>query len=459
MNRPPPRRTFLDALRGRGVPELKQRLAPCLLALLLAACAAPEKRHSPAELQAYRSADFSWPAAAQRAELSMLALERERLPQRLADPTQLPAALAAIMLFNIEIDAGRAPLLAALPALSAQPAERQRLLLTAAHTLYAADAAPLLWPLLSKLAGPREFSIAAYTLLKADAAAAPALREALRQRADCCDEPRLQALQAALDPAAASEPPLAELLAVPLKPGLPVVFSLQRPGRRAMGLALLRGADGRFVRDADGQLLQIPQLALARSGLPGTITAGNTPRGLFTVRGAGTAGNRWIGPTPYLHSMLPIESSLAEFRHEAEQGQRWSEAAYDALLPASWRVPLREAWLAGLAGRDDILMHGTTINPAYYRGEPYFPGTPSAGCLVAAEQWSETDGRLLASDQLRLVQAFSADGHDRGFLIVAELPGVGAVSLDEQLESAVRAAEHQMLEARKPSMATQGSPR
>ncbi|MDI4632403.1 hypothetical protein J7U46_05050 [Pelomonas sp. V22] len=412
------------------------------LLLLVAGCAAPEKRHSPAELQAYRTQDFRWPAAAHAAESIMLAQERARLPARLADPAQLPTAMSAIMLFNIEAEAGRAPLLAALPELAAQPPEHQRALLTAAHTLYAKEAAPLLWPLLPQLAEPREFAIAAYTILKADAAAVPLLREALRERQDCCEDPRLQALQGALSPIPVNaKPELAELLAAPLKRGLPVVFSLQRPGRERMGLALVRGADGRFQRGTDGQVLQIAQLALARSALPGTITFGNTPSGLYTVRGAGTASNPWIGPTPYLQSMLPMEASVAEFLHEPERGRAWSEAVYNALIPLAWRPALREAWLAGQAGRSEILMHGSTINPAYYAGEPYFPGTPSAGCLVTAERWSDIDGRLLASDQLRLAQAFSAGGSDQGYLVVVELAGDGAVQLDDSLKAAISAAE------------------
>ena len=194
------------------------------------------------------------------------------------------------------------------------------------------------------------------------------------------------------------------------------------------------------MRDADGRPFAVAQLALARSGLPGTLTFGNTPRGLFTVRGAGTAENPWIGPTPYLHSMLPVEASVAEFLHETEAGKTWHEADYRDLLPPAWAAQLREAWLAGLAGRSEILMHGTTINPEYYRGEPYFPGTPSAGCLVADERWNWVDGRLLASDQLRLAQAFTAGGQDRGYLIVAEIgAGPGPVRLEEVLDALLAA--------------------
>ena len=43
------------------------------------------------------------------------------------------------------------------------------------------------------------------------------------------------------------------------------------------GLAIVRDADGRFVRNVDGSLFNVAQYALARTNLPGTITNGNTP--------------------------------------------------------------------------------------------------------------------------------------------------------------------------------------
>ena len=81
-------------------------------------------------------------------------------------------------------------------------------------------------------------------------------------------------------------------------------------------------------------------------------------------------------------------------------------ARYESFLPPSWRnyFPFKEAWHAGLAGRDDMLLHGSTINPEYCRNNSYYPGTPSAGCLVAMEYWSKSDGRLMHSDQLTVMR-------------------------------------------------------
>ena len=71
---------------------------------------------------------------------------------------------------------------------------------------------------------------------------------------------------------------------------------------------------------------------------------------------------------------------------------------------------MRPVWLAGLAGRDEMWLHGNTVNPSYYRNEAYFPYAPSAGCMVAMEYWSKDDGTLVHSDQMALIKALASTG-------------------------------------------------
>jgi len=465
--------TRLTSLHLRPAPSPASsrllRWTPLMAALLLAACAtkspgpvAPGGRgtplasdFSPAALQALRPAQFQSTVGGAAQARERMELDRARLrgaisaarasPQDTPTLRELAEGLRLAAHYNFELDAARPALLAALPALDRQPPEVQRPLLTAAYTLYPQDAAPLLRDLLPRLSTPREFAIAAYTLMRTRQPADLALiRAQLIQRDGY--EPRLQALSQALavaeGQAQPARPPLAELLAV--RPGFPVVFSFQRPGRQQMGLALVRQADGRFVRRPDGGLFNIAQLALSSSGLPGTITLGNTPQGLFAIQGAGRAAtNVWIGPTPYLHSKVPVEASVADFEQRAPTAVEpgWSLDRYRALLPASWRdyAPLQEAWLAGLAGRDEMLMHGSTIDPRYYQGSSYFPGTPSDGCMVAMEYW-DAAGTMVHSDQLALLQAFTSQGRDRGYLVLVELDASPrAVSLAEVIDAVVQA--------------------
>ena len=106
---------------------------------------------------------------------------------------------------------------------------------------------------------------------------------------------------------------------------------------------------------------------------------------------------------------------------------------YLGLLPPGWRgyAPMMEAWEAGEAGRTAIIAHGTTIDPEYYRGKPFFPLTPTMGCLCAKELWNVTNGHLLVSEQNNLVNAFLSTSGRRGFLIV--------VDVDDKREAVSRA--------------------
>ena len=443
--------------------------------LLLAGCATPQRSIDPSglarrtvpELAALRPAALSAVIASHVGERAVFEAELASLRAALALPPgpkadeKLPGALRAAALFNIEKDAVLAHLLRVLPNAAEKSAAYQRELLTAAHTLYWKETAPLIPALLPQIRTPREFAIAAYTLLRADNAAMQRqmlLAAMLVNFPDWNEEPRLRALERRLrvDPLddLAQRPPLADLLAAPMLAGYPIVFSFQRRDRERFGLALVRGADGRFVKNADGGYFNIAQLALARSNLPGTITNGNTPQGVFVIKGTGTATNRWIGPTPYLQSMLPVEAPVALFDAPyagaelpaitLEDNRRlWTLLTYERFLPVSWRgyFPIKEALLAGLAGRDEILAHGNTVNPAYYRGQSYFSAAPSAGCLVAAEYWSKDDGTLVHSDQLALVKAFVSTGKDVGYLVVVDIDDQPRAVLLGDVIEAVLAAE------------------
>jgi starvation-inducible outer membrane lipoprotein len=412
--------------------------------MLLSACSIlpTEKRHMPAEIAAYQSVDFVAPIASADGERiareSGLKLIQEAiaLPPGV-DPNEIvPTALGNISFLNTEKAAGLTLLMNTLPTLANRDAAYQRGVLTFAYANFPAEAAPQVRGLLVQLRSPREFAIAAYTLLKASDAVGE--RESIRATMrnlfpDWANEPRLQRLEYVLSRDIKSElrnrPPLVDLLAYPIRAGYPVIFSFQRQDRQRFGLAVVRAPDGKFVRNADGSLFSVAHLANAMSNLPGTITNGNTPQGLFTIVGAGTATNKWIGPTPYLHSKVPVEATVAEFEHvdellsSTQTPNSWKDGVYQSFLPEKWRqyVPFTEALLAGRAGRDDMLLHGTTINSNYYRGASFYPGTPSAGCLVAMETWRIEDGRQLSSDQLSLAKAFTRDGLDRGYLVVVEL--------------------------------------
>jgi outer membrane murein-binding lipoprotein Lpp len=435
-------------------------------AVLLAGCAAPARidstksaRRSVTELLALRPKDFNTTLTSRAGEAAVFEAEVASMRSVFALPDgaeleeKLPSALSAAAHFNVEKDLARSALLRALPNVAEKPAPYQRAVLSAAHTQFWNEAAPFIPSLLPNVKTPREFAIAAYVLLRSDNSAANKHMIAAHMQTnfpDGANEPRLRALDRRLriEPIEDSRqrPALVDLLVAPIREGYPVVFSFQRRDRERAGLAMVRGADGRFVRNADGSYFTIAQLAMARTNLPGTITNGNTPQGVFAIKGTGTATNKWIGPTPFLESVLPFEASVALFeqREDAAQFEKiaWTEEKYESFLPSSWRgyFPIKEAFLAGQAGRDEILAHGNAVNPAYYRDEPFFPAAPSAGCLVAMEYWSRDDGTLVHSDQLALVKAFVSGGKDVGYLVVVEIDDrARAVALADVVEAVVAA--------------------
>jgi hypothetical protein len=219
-------------------------------------------------------------------------------------------------------------------------------------------------------------------------------------------------------------PPLEDLLKWRLPGNTPVIFSFQRHNRDYHGLAVIRKADGSFVRQNDGNILAIPQLARSMSNCPGYLTNGNTPQGVFSILGVQASDSSFIGPSPVLHTVLPNEETVAHYFHDQTRAsEKWSRELYRDILPPSWRdyVPVYEAYAAGEIGRSEILVHGTTIDPEFYKGLPYYPNSPSMGCMCALELWSSDDGHCLHSDQLALVNAYTSLQGQNGFVVVVEL--------------------------------------
>ena len=251
--------------------------------------------------------------------------------------------------------------------------------------------------------------------------------------------PVLEALSRRLDPEAQAQamPPLTDLLSEAFAAGLPVIYSFQRPDRNEPGLAVVRQPDGHFVRNPDGSIFHVPQLARAISNLPYYLTNGNTPQGIFRMSGFAVSSSRFIGPTTNIQLSMPYEIPADSFVIDAPPTDTvWSRDLYGRLLPTSWRgyTPIYQAYLAGEAGRTAIIAHGTTIDPSYYRGQRYYPQTPSLGCLCCHEAWSADSGLRVESDQQQLVDALRSTGASAGYTVVIDVSGgKGPVRLSEVL--------------------------
>jgi hypothetical protein len=198
------------------------------------------------------------------------------------------------------------------------------------------------------------------------------------------------------------------------------IYSFQRWNRNFPGLALVQLADGSFARDGSGELLLFEQLARSGSDLPYFIVNGSTPQGVYSIQGLGVSHDHLIGPTPNVQLLLPFEGKWEKFYHQPNGAVLDSLELYKQLLPPDWRnyESMKEAWNAGRIGRTEIIAHGTTIDPQYFRDKSFYPLTPTLGCLCAKELWNPASGRILVSDQFSLVSAFESSPGTTGYLFV-----------------------------------------
>jgi hypothetical protein len=236
-------------------------------------------------------------------------------------------------------------------------------------------------------------------------------------------------------------PSLTKLFEHQKKVGSKMIYSFQRWNRDYPGIAIIQNADGSFVREKSGRILMIEQLARAGSNLPYFLTNGNTPQGIFSITGTEVSRNLFIGPTPNFQMLMPYEADSA-FWHTTYDNKKDSLSNYKNLLPESWSnyAPITESYYAGKIGRSEILSHGTTIDPEYFKGKPYYPLTPTLGCLCAKEIWNKTTGRLDQSEQFKLLNGFLSTSGTTGYLIV--------INLDNQ-QKAVSKKEIQLILERK----------
>ncbi len=222
-------------------------------------------------------------------------------------------------------------------------------------------------------------------------------------------------------------------------PGNTIMYSFQRKDRDFPGLVVIRNKDGIFVRDS-AEIFNVPQLARSINNLPSYLTNGNTPQGIFRMKGFDVSMSMFIGPSPNVQLTMPGETSLINFFADSSiYDTIWNKEFYAKLLPITLQnySPLYHSYYAGLAGRSEIIAHGTAINPEYFKGKPYYPHTPSLGCLSTKEIWN---GRRLESNQKKLINGLLKAGGADGYCVVIELDDKkAAVTIEELLPHLLKA--------------------
>ena len=301
----------------------------------------------------------------------------------------------------------------------------QRAFIELICTNYPAACIPQIISFLNQTTNPKLFAMCAEYLLHGNKQ--QVYKDLILKRLDAIklkltddlDNPILKMLQNNLLRSRLKIPPLADLLNTDFLHNEIVLFSFQRKNRNYPGLALVRGKDGAFIKGVNQNYFSVPQLARSITNMPGYLTNGNTAQGIFKMTGFDISKGAFIGPTTNIQLLMPFEKSTA---FNDSIGESFANN-YKNLLPLSWQdyYPVYESYYAGKAGRTEIIAHGTTVNPAYYKGQPYYPLTPTQGCLCTKELWSPTDGKRVESDQQKLVQALQMAGGATGYCIVIEL--------------------------------------
>ena len=207
-------------------------------------------------------------------------------------------------------------------------------------------------------------------------------------------------------------------------PGNVIMLSFQRKNRNYPGIVIIKDSSGNFLHDINGNLFSVPQLARSMTDLPGYLENGNTPEGIFRMDGFDTSKSIFIGPTTNIQLTMPFEYKASHFFNDTTLSDTlWDISLYRNLLPAELKSyhPLYQSYFAGMAGRTAIIAHGTTIDPAYYRNQAYYPLTPTQGCLTTKEIWNEDTGMLVESDQQKLANALIKAGGPHGYAVVINL--------------------------------------
>lgn len=231
-----------------------------------------------------------------------------------------------------------------------------------------------------------------------------------------------------------SKKSLKELFSNIFLPGQTVMYSIQRKNRDYPGLLVVRNQNGNFITDSNGIIFNIPQLARSSTNLPFYLHNGNTPQGILLMHGFGVSMSSFIGPTANVQLSMPVEENIKAFMRDSSiTDTTWSIDYYKKLIPADLQnyLPLFYSYYAGLAGRTEIIAHGTTIDPSLYLNKPYYPLTPSSGCLCTKEIWN---GKRTESDQQKLVNGLLKAGGAEGYCVVIELDDKqSAVTLNDVL--------------------------
>ncbi len=201
---------------------------------------------------------------------------------------------------------------------------------------------------------------------------------------------------------------------------------------------LIKRPDGELHRGEDGQIWHGLGLAASAKGLPAEQRDGQTPMGIQSMDSVMPEANFPELFGKYRRVILNWIPNQAEFI-QTKTGWQLPEPVMEQLLPASTHGAnwWRQAALARDIGRVDLRIHGTgrpNLDPAL----PWFPFRKTSGCFAQRE--AVVDGHEYKDQRVLLDNVMMAMGlklseenelQIKGLLYLMEVPGEGALSLEE----------------------------
>ena len=368
-----------------------------------------------------------------------------------AQADEIDMALWSVGQFMIKTDSSTLGIEQLVGHLPAMPDGLRRSFLEVIYGLYPTSFYNETYAALRTASSTKAFAIAALHVARIKQKERPALRSLLQQRyPNFRSDEMLSALYDDLggNLNSVQPPDLDSLFAHQRLHGFKMVYSFQRPDRNQPGLAVVQLADGSFMRRPDGSLKTFQQLARSASNLPWYIQHGNTPQGLFAITGTAISKNISIGPTPNLQLVMLGEVNPPQFTHYFPiVFNAPPERLYRSYFPESWQhyTPIMQSYRAGQIGRSAIIAHGTTIDPAFFEGYPFYPLSPSLGCLSGREIWNGSTGKIESSDQLDLVNAFIETQGTKGYLLMLELDEIASPVTPQEVELFISRFEKNVL--------------
>lgn len=371
----------------------------------------------------------------------------QKLSPPLSDSTESgwQSAFFALQYLNRTDPWSKSRLAYAVTVMDKRSFEFQRGLLEVLYNLYPDDFKPEVENLLDTVTNRKVWSMAIeYLLQNASDAEKKRLQQLWRTALERFpDDPWLNGMRFSFEESPVSTLALAEFFRKDFLAGQVLMISIQRTNRDYPGIVVVRNGNGAFMRNPDGSLFAVPQLARSLSGLPGYLTNGNTPQGLLRMDGFDVSYAGAIGPTRNVQLSLPFEWSSHHFMRDSSLTDTViRKQDYARLLPETIRgyEPMYEAFYAGKAGRHEIIAHGTTVKPEYYKQKPWYPFTPTLGCLCTNEAWDDETKLRINSDQEKLVQAITAAGGPYGYAIILNIDDQHAPVTEEEVLQLMRLA-------------------